>query len=154
MPLGHDVGVQLARVGEGAAGLEDDGQGEGVPAAPEVAHAAEEAEGVGLREGAEDGVAAEGGWDRGRGKVVVEDGERAKGREGGGCEGKERGGGGGCEGEDAGAEQVRVELDEVARGERRCRGKECSGGGGGGGDGAESARQTLRQCHGTPGGRE
>ena len=50
---------------------------------------------------------------------MVEDGEHANGGEGGCCEGKEGGGGGGGEEEDANAEQVGVELEEVAHGERR-----------------------------------
>lgn len=100
MTLRHDVGVELARVRERAAGLEEDGQGEGVPAAAERAHTAEEAERVGgVGEGAEDGVALEGGGEGGRGgggEVVVEDGDRAVRREGAGREGEE--GGGGCGG--------------------------------------------------------
>lgn len=123
MPLGDDVGVKLARVGEGAAVAEDDGQGEGVPAAAERAGAAEEAERVGAAEGAEDGVEAKCGGEglRGEGEVVEEDRQRPVRREGGGGEGEEGGGRGRgeWEEEEARAEEVRVELEEARRGERR-----------------------------------
>lgn len=159
MTLRHDVGVELAGVRECAAGLEEDGQGEGVPAAAERAHAAEEAERVGrIREGAEDGIALEGGGEGGRGgEVVVEDGERAVGRQGGGREGEERGGGGGCgggEGYEARTEEVRVELEEEARGNGRGRGEEGGGDGGGEGGGEGSASETRCRCHGPRDGRE
>lgn len=142
--LGEGVGVELARVGRCAARLEEDGEREGVPAAAERAHAAEKAERVGgVGESAEDGVALEGGGEQGGwgGEVVVEDRERAVGREGGGREAEECGGGGGGgrggrgggEGEDARAEEVRVELGEAARGEGRGGGEERGGDGGGGG---------------------
>ena len=85
-PLGRIIdkqvrpnGMELSRVRERAAGLEEDGKGEGVPAAAESAHAAEEAERVArVGEGAQDGVAAEGGGEGGRREVVIEDGERAR----------------------------------------------------------------------------
>lgn len=159
MTLHHDVGVELTGVRECAAGLEEDGQGEGVPAAAERAHAAEEVERVGrIREGAEDGIALEGGGEGGRGgrggEVVVEDGERTVGRQGGGREGEERGGCGGGEGYEARTEEVRVELEEEARGDGRGRGEEGGSDGGGGGEGSASASEPRCRCHGPRDGRE
>jgi len=149
--LGDGVGGELARVGRAAAGREEDGERDGVPAAAERAHAAEEAERVGgVGEGAEDGVALEGGGEGGRGgEVVVEDRERAAGREGGGREGEEGGDAGG-EREEARAEEVRVQLEEAPRGERRGGGEERGGDGGGRrrGAGTGSTRETRWRCHG------